>query len=972
MAELYFQNLDVEKPAMVQSTVYGHLQAYYQYLERAKAYLERTRPELRWKVLGTPVALEPPKGTRDVDTWTDALFELLDDQRFTISTGRNGEGLAVLAVHTDVGVVVLDSVAEQGIEVELRAGKEKPVLQAKAVPFADFSDLEKALEGDGVWIELEDPGDENGEKTLEAFFDEDTKVLFEVDPNVGAVKDRYPPQRRIRIDDADREQLALKVDRLPRTSEVCVQPNTYTIRCEIGAIRALEDRPVAAHRPLIRLFEHLDPDAWPVPERIATPFDWHVLRNPKRPGTLEQRDFVERAMMTPDFMLLEGPPGSGKTTAIVELILQYAARGKRVLLCASTHVAVDNVIEKLKDPKRTGAPVLVVRIGKEKNISDDVKDYRLEKMVDKELDNLRKALRAEKQMSRAQQHMLEAIQGEKGTETIRRILLDSADVVCGTTIGILKHPDIEALTRGHQPWEPAFDALILDEASKTPFAEFLVPALLAKRWIVVGDRRQLAPHVEESWIETNVDASLPDGALSRTDLGNALLDTFEVATARGASALVVASDKAEVREFYAAHVKAMFPDEPVVKLDAQSSPNEFSLGIAKAVIGTVDQLENVEVALPLSTSVLRIPDGALPKVQRCHDARMHRPADESQSRDRKSHKSCGRNEDEPTWSKSVSWRICRDYELRMLPELLPAEEGTESADKYMREIQLLLPRDEALARVGDDIGQVRRVALPSILESLQVGFDHARATAGRMAWNNVLAFGLPGENVLEHRLVRLRYQHRMHPDISEFPRMRIYARDKLLQDPPGMANERPFAYPRFAGRSIFLDVRGLETPSPIRNEAEARVILDEIGKLAKWASSTQRDEPWSVAILTFYRGQERCIRDKLRTLTKSWLSRYFIVKERDRVLLKIELCTVDRYQGHEADIVFLSFTRTNRPGFLNSPNRLNVGLTRARYQLVLVGHWPFLARQHRNAPVCAWLAEEMKRQNRVEFCYGEG
>ena len=58
-----------------------------------------------------------------------------------------------------------------------------------------------------------------------------------------------------------------------------------------------------------------------------------------------------------------------------------------------------------------------------------------------------------------------------------------------TTIGILQHPDIKS--GGHA--SPDFDVLIVDEASKTPFQEFLVPALLAKRWIIVGDPKQLLP-----------------------------------------------------------------------------------------------------------------------------------------------------------------------------------------------------------------------------------------------------------------------------------------------------------------------------------------------------------------------------------------------------------------------------------------------------------------------------------------------
>ena len=47
--------------------------------------------------------------------------------------------------------------------------------------------------------------------------------------------------------------------------------------------------------------------------------------------------------------------------------------------------------------------------------------------------------------------------------------------------------------------------------------------------------------------------------------------------------------------------------------------------------------------------------------------------------------------------------------------------------------------------------------------------------------------------------------------------------------------------------------------------------------------------------------------------------------------------TVDRFQGREADLVMLSMRNTRRVGFLDSPNRLNVGVTRARQQLVVFG-----------------------------------
>ncbi|HRI72591.1 MAG TPA: AAA domain-containing protein, partial [Polyangium sp.] len=379
MAELYFQNLGIAQPAAVQRAVYRYLQSFYQFLERAKTHLENTRPELGWKLLGFPALLEPPRGTRNVRAWQNALSRLLEHNDLTI-TGA-GAVITVLATHSERSIVVFDASPQRNVVFELRATGQENALPVQITLFGEnIEALQKSLGSDGVWIELEDPDDDDGEKILEAFFDEDTKSVYEVDPKIDARKDRYPRERSIRIQDSDRECLALKLDRLPKTREICVQPNTYPIRCQMSAIRALEDQPLAEHRPLIRLLEDLNPFAWPIPKPLGERFIWRELRNENRPGTLQQREFVERAMTTRDFMVLEGPPGSGKTTAIVELILQYAARGRRVLLCASTHVAVDNVIERLKDPERKGDQVLLVRIGKEKRVSDLVKPYRLETM----------------------------------------------------------------------------------------------------------------------------------------------------------------------------------------------------------------------------------------------------------------------------------------------------------------------------------------------------------------------------------------------------------------------------------------------------------------------------------------------------------------------------------------------------------------------------------------------------------------
>lgn len=114
----------------------------------------------------------------------------------------------------------------------------------------------------------------------------------------------------------------------------------------------------------------------------------------------------------------------------------------------------------------------------------------------------------------------------------------------------------------------------------------------------------------------------------------------------------------------------------------------------------------------------------------------------------------------------------------------------------------------------------------------------------------------------------------------------------------------------------------------------------ELERFGAWAAAHRRGdgEPWEAAVLTFYRAQERELRDRLRALTRQHgATRHFELRRDGAVVARVELCTVDRFQGHEADVVMLSFGRSRGIGFLDSLNRLNVAITRARYQRVTFG-----------------------------------
>lgn len=135
-----------------------------------------------------------------------------------------------------------------------------------------------------------------------------------------------------------------------------------------------------------------------------------------------------------------------------------------------------------------------------------------------------------------------------------------------------------------------------------------------------------------------------------------------------------------------------------------------------------------------------------------------------------------------------------------------------------------------------------------------------------------------------------------------------------------------------------MSVRGREHAG--ENPDEIRVIEATLREFFAWAARRgppQRAAPrlWEVACLCFYSKQERALSQMLQVLTGDERKTRFRAPEAPA---EIVCGTVDRFQGREADLVLLSMRNIERVGFLDSPNRLNVAVTRARQQLVIVGN----------------------------------
>lgn len=784
----------------------------------------------------------------------------------------------------------------------------------------------------GVWVQLEEPKDRRNEpeSTFRAFMDENVRDVFDLlDDETDDPGDRrrngrrkFADERKILVLDRDPETSQLLLERRPAGEQLLLRPNTLTLYRQIQALQALQNSPSSFHLPLLRLMESVDHARWPSFDSAWIDGDgWMVLTDKARPGTDEQRRFVEIAMATPDFVFLEGPPGSGKTTAICELVLQLAKEGKRALLCASTHVAVDNVLERLMDERNPNRDLVIpVRIGERRNVSEKAGPWQLERFVKTERERLLRHLEGRRDLTESQRALLDAVR--HGTTTIERMVLDAANLVCGTTIGILQHPDIKA--NGHAA--ATFDVLIVDEASKTTFQEFLVPALLAKRWVIVGDPKQLSPYVDDAAMAVNVEACLSDEATR-----NACIDVFMAGhgDSRKRRVAAVALDASRTLDVYVAQSTAREVD----LADARNEDNE--VWSAAIVVGALSDLERRVEELPLDVATVRHTGEGLQALRRRAEAWL---------------RLSGRGREEQSeWASEVAWRLARLYEQRFAQEVEPTDHRPRSTSQRLRtQIADLLPASTTgvdTEVVWSEIDRVRRVALPSILESLRLGFERdPNARKG-----TALSDGLPA-SALDARHVLLSTQHRMHPDIAAFSHEHIYDGEALFT-PDNMAAERSWGFGRHAHRAVWLDVRGGFNSRFNTNPVEARAVLDELCAFDQWAEHNPRKDgrPWEVAVLTFYRGQEREIRNHLRRWTRHGNGMRHFSRGQGRPYLTVELCTVDRFQGHEADLVVLSFASARPTSFLESPNRLNVALTRARYQRVVVGDRNAMARAKASA-----------------------
>jgi DNA replication ATP-dependent helicase Dna2 len=179
----------------------------------------------------------------------------------------------------------------------------------------------------------------------------------------------------------------------------------------------------------------------------------------------EQNLAVARALQMQDYLLVHGPPGTGKTSVIAEIVKRLCAQGKRVMLAAFTNQAVDNLLKRLdKDGFHD-----YIRLGHQRSVDPAIRSHLLsEQLVTQPGSNIHALL-----------GKMPVVGSTTATWSSEKYtpLVDS---------GVLESRSDATLH---------FDVVILDEAGQLTIPAILGTLRFAKSFILVGDEKQLPPLV---------------------------------------------------------------------------------------------------------------------------------------------------------------------------------------------------------------------------------------------------------------------------------------------------------------------------------------------------------------------------------------------------------------------------------------------------------------------------------------------
>lgn len=219
-----------------------------------------------------------------------------------------------------------------------------------------------------------------------------------------------------------------------------------------------------------------------------------------------QKDAVQMALGS-ELCVIHGPPGTGKTVTLTEIIRQLVARGERVLVCGPSNIAVDNIVVRLAQHMRG-----VLRLGNPARQLEEVAPYSLDLIASKSDDGIvleelgdeieqvlgdaKKARGPNREALLGQLELLLRKYRYSKIEITRNLILH-ANVVAATLHGAgakYLRKAVDSLGGA-----PLFNTIIIDEVAQSLLPQCYIPLVVepnAQRLVIAGDNRQLPPLVK--------------------------------------------------------------------------------------------------------------------------------------------------------------------------------------------------------------------------------------------------------------------------------------------------------------------------------------------------------------------------------------------------------------------------------------------------------------------------------------------